>query len=254
MARVPLIVAMLGLVLLGAPGLAHAQPSGEEARTEQARELFREALEHADAEDWDRAAHRLERALELRDAATIRYNLGIAYSHLGRLLEAARILEDAIEAEDADDVVRSGATEQLEAVRARIGRLRVDIEGPRGEAVVTVDGQPWLDLGEYAPADPGIRVVRLLVGTDVLQEENADVPEGGRAEVRLRVPQIFAEATDEAARNEGGGDDGVIWAVVLTTVAVLAAGGVVAGVLLYDELGPQASTGDFMPGVLTVGP
>lgn len=248
MARAPLLLVVLTLPLFFAAPV-YAQ---DEADTQRARELFAEALEHADAGDWDRSAHRLEQALELRDAASIRFNLGIALSHVGRLREAIEHLERAIEAEDADDAVRSGAQERLAEVRRRIGHLRVDVNGEAGDAVVTVDGEPWPDLGIFRLADPGIREVRLMLGAQVIGSEDADVPEGGEASVTLDVdPSAMTASPAEGAEDEGGGsDDGVIAGVLIGVLVALAAGGVVAGFLIADETGPQPSMGDFDPPVL----
>lgn len=248
MARAPLRFVVLTLPLF----LALPARAQDDADTRRARELFAEALAHSDGGDWERAVHRLEQALELRDAASIRFNLGVALSHLGRLREATEHLERAIEAEDADASVREGAAARLTEVRARIGHLRVDLTGDPGEAVVTVDGEPWPELGVFVDADPGIREVRLMLGAEVLGSEDADVPEGGEATVTLEVNPAAFTAPEPAGGGdaEGGDDGGVIAGVVIGVVVALAAGGVVAGVLIADELGPQASMGDFDPPVL----
>ena len=122
---------------------------------------------------------------------------------------------------------------------------------------VTVDGRPWDAIGAPVPADPGIRVVRLLHETTELDIHEADVPEGGVARVELEIPADFyssgplATQLDGESDDEGGGDDGVVIGVtVALIVAALAAGGVVAAVLLTQD--SQGTSGDFMPGVLDV--
>ena len=104
---------------------------------------------------------------------------------------------------EADDAVREDASARLAEVRTRLGHLRVDVNGELGEAVVTVDGEPWPDLGIFVASDPGIREVRLMRGAEVVDSEDADVPEAGNATVQLEVdPAAMATAPDEG---DGGG-------------------------------------------------
>ncbi len=258
-ARAPWLLAAAALATLAAlPGTLQAQ-AADDPSTERARALFNEAIEHSDAGDWERAAHRLTQALELRDAPSIRFNLGVALSHLGRLRESSGHLEAAARAEDADAALRAQAEERLTQVRAQLGHLRVQVQDAPEAAVVTVDGEPWTRLGAFAPADPGIRQVRLMLGPEVLVAEDADVPEGGETSVTLRVEAAIEAAVQEAAAPEASDDDGgsddsaVIAGVLLGVGAAVIAGGVITGVVLADQLGPRPSDGDFDPPVLRSG-
>lgn len=246
--------ACLLLVTVSGASHARAQAASDDA-TERARALFAEGLDLADAGDWERAVHRFRRALELRDAAPVRYNLATSLARMGRLLEALEEVDRVVAMPDAEPEVRAAAEQLRTENTPRLGRLSVLVEGDAEGTHVTVDGRPWGGRpGVAAAADPGVRVVRLMRDMTELDLEEADVPEGGSTTVRLEVEGLSAShgarSTPEEASG-GGSDDAWIWGVVIAVVALAAGGAVLTGVLLGDQ-GPQPSTGDFMPPVLEI--
>lgn len=251
-ASFPFAVCVLLVTLSTGAGRAYAQAAPSDDETAQARALFAEGLELADGGDWERAVHRFRRALELRDAAPVRYNLATSLARMGRLVEALEEVARVVDMADADEEVRAAAQQLREEITPRLGRLSVLVDGETEGTHVTVDGRPWeAASGVAAPSDPGVRVVRLMRDMAELDLEEADVPEGGATTVHL---EVLAEshgaraAPDEAS---AGSDDAWIWGVVIAVVAVAAGGAVLTGVLLSDQ-GPQPSQGDFMPPVLEI--
>lgn len=255
----------LAVALAIAPlSAAYAQDDGrspatltEEERTERARTLFGEGLELADAGDWDRAVHRFRRALELRAAAPIRYNLATSLARMGRLVEALEEVDAILEDSEADEEVAAASRTLQAELTPRLGRLSVTIRGDASGTLVTVDGRPWESLGEPIAADPGIRVARLMRDTEELDVEEVDVPEGGAARVQLEVPiptRIAAPelaVTPEEPEVEEGGDDGLVIGLVVGAGVLAVGAAVLIGVLVgTSQGGPSPSMGDFMPGVL----
>ncbi|MGF1464818.1 MAG: tetratricopeptide repeat protein [Sandaracinaceae bacterium] len=237
----PALMLLPALIAL-AVAPARAQPGGpvvgaEQALVEQARLRFQEGLDHADRGDWERAVERFRRALELRDAPPVRFNLARSLAEMGRLVEAIEELDVVLAAPRASAEVLQAARALRDGLAPRLGRLRVGVQAPVGEISVTVDGRPLpaSDLGRSVVTDPGVRVLRLLRGVEELDVEEVDVPEGGAAAVVLEVPAPLRalqltlgqrEAAAPVASRRRGADAGW-W--VLGGLAVLAvAGGVVA--------------------------
>jgi len=234
------ILGGVALALLLAPGAALGQAGAagpseeptplEDPETEEARALFAEGLALADRNEWTHAVQRFRAALEHREAAPVRFNLAISLARMGRLVEALEELDRVLASEDADEDVRRESTLLREEIAPRLGRLMVGVEGGAQGAHVTVDGRPWATLGIFAPADPGVRVVRLVEGNEELDIEETDVPEGGEAEVRLEHP---LPAPVEAAPEEGS-DDSWIWGTVVGVVIVAVGAAIVTGVVLAE--------------------
>lgn len=160
------------LVVAGLCSAAHAQTEGDAANTERARELFLEGLELSDQGAWSEAARRFEAALALRDAPTIRYNLGTSLLNLERIVEAANHLDTARSHPEATSELVAQAEEQLATVEPRLSRIEIIVEGLEHDARVTLDGEflsaeqlvrtQWVEPGHHvAIADQdGIEAAR----------------------------------------------------------------------------------------------
>lgn len=243
-------------VFLGpAPASAQEVPSPSEEATARARTLFQEGLELADRGQWERAVPRFRSALELRDAAPVRYNLAASLARIGRLLEAIEELDRILADATVDEAVRQTARELRQELHPRLGALVVSVRGDAEDTQVTVDGRPWEPVGRTAPADPGVRVVRLLRGMQELDVEEIDVPEGGVTRVNLEAhAPIFGSQTGyESSEGSGASDEALVWGIVLGTVLALTGGAIAVGVFVSEQRPPH-STGDFMPPVLEIGP
>ncbi|MCC6874236.1 MAG: hypothetical protein IT378_07990 [Sandaracinaceae bacterium] len=122
-------------------------------------------------------------------------------------------------------------------------RVERALEGAR----VTVDGRPLApaQLGSAVPSDPGVRVARLVRGSDELDLREVDVPEGGGAEVSLGLP-----AGGPRGQPARGDVTGEWWLWALIGALVVGAGAaIVSGVALAT---PGGASGDFSPPILVL--
>ncbi len=232
-----------------------ASQEASEQASQGARTLFREGLDFADHGDWERAVQRFRQALDLRESGPIRYNLAQSLVHMGRLVEALDELAVVLADESLPDDVREDAASLRDHLRSRLGRLTVRVRGPHDDDLVTIDGRPLppAAIDHPTPTDPGVRVARLVRGSEEIDLQEVDVPSGGDAEVVLEAeePVSAPAAALEAspAAQASGSDDAWIWAVVIGAVLVAAGGAVLVG-WAVSESGPQPSMGDFAPPVL----
>jgi len=127
----------LGLVL--APvRLVVAEVVSEE---ERARRHFDEALRLADRGETASALREFLRAYELHPHPVVLFNIGVAYSALGRPAEAASALRKYVAGAANDDGRRRNEAERLlRRNEAQLGRVVLEI-WPR-EARVSIDGDP----------------------------------------------------------------------------------------------------------------
>ncbi|MCB9601791.1 MAG: tetratricopeptide repeat protein [Sandaracinus sp.] len=192
----------LALVLLTP---AAAQPAGDEASTAAARALFAEGVQAAEAGDHAAAADRFQRALTLRWAPPIAYNLAEAQARLGRYVEAIENLH-AIERSNAPDDVKENARLRREALEPNVGRLRIVLAPDEPGLVIQVDGRalPEALRGMAFPVDPGERVLTVLRGAQQAGRATATVVAGAETSVHVEVaaplPTPEAIAAEEERR------------------------------------------------------
>jgi hypothetical protein len=230
---------------------ADAQDREAQAR---ARELFREGVALADTGDWERAVHRFRRALERYESPSVRYNLAHSLSRMGRLVEARGELDLVRADPDAPPEVWQAAEELRREIEPRIGRMIIAVHGDLDGASVMLDGRPIADhlLGRSVPSDPGVRVVRLLRGSEELDHAEVDVPEGGASEVSLQSrPPILAAPRARPRPAPPASDDGWIWGLSIGAALVAIGIAVVVGVSMSEQSGSNLM-GDFTPPVLEI--
>lgn len=155
-----------------------------------ARSLFQEGVACADGGDWACAADRFQRAYALRASPVIGTNLGIALTHLDRLVEAAEALRAVLRDPSSSTALRAEAQESITELEVRLAHLVVHAEGARDDVSFTIDGRalaPSL-LDVAAPADPGDHVVEARRGVEIVASATAHLDPGGTGEVTLLVP------------------------------------------------------------------
>ncbi|MCC7537083.1 MAG: hypothetical protein IT379_12755 [Deltaproteobacteria bacterium] len=255
--------------LLGAPP-ASAQPAPSEAQTRQARTLFREGLSHADAGRWSAAAERFRRALALRAAPPIRYNLAAALVELGDPVEAAEHLDLVLaDAETAQDV-RTQAMQLLSTVSARTGRITLRLTG----APELVTGVTIRVDDRALPAGPPERSVRVMPGPHVavamrdgrqVGRGEATVAAGETVALSIALVPTPAEAASAATAQGSTGDprhtqdrssdDDTNWPLIVGIGVGAAA--VLTGIIVVAVVGARGVadpvSGDLDPAVLRVG-
>lgn len=247
-------VALVSLVIVA---LAASPVSAQDDEAVQrARAEFGEGVQCVSDEDWACARTHFRQALELHDAATIRYNLASVLVELDELPEAARLASSVVDdEEEADEALRGRAQELLDLIAQRGGVAEVVVEGAPAGAELRVDGQvvppeQW----SAVPVAAGAHTFAVHSGGEALSEQSVTADAGGRVVVAITVVATPAEVAQDG---EGGSDidfdalveDPIFWAV---------AGGAVAGVVLIVVIIAVAASsgsqdpmaGDFEPGVL----
>lgn len=260
------------------PAPAPVATDDEAQRTAIARAMFDEGLRFVDAAQWEQAADRFARVLEIRYSAVAAYNYGLAQARLGKLVLAAETLRKLTSDTSLDAKVRDPALALAAEVDAKVGWLTLKVTGRVQGCALRVDDQPWPEAawGVAVPIDPGSHKVVLLRGYHALRTEQVEVAAGARVEqvldtapkpVVARVPtpaQVAASAPGStAAQSEpsaatdsepqvagGGGLLGSPWFWV--AVGVVVAGAVTTAVVATSsgEDPAPAVKGNFAPAVI----
>jgi hypothetical protein len=249
------------LVLASAVAVPCAAQDGDDARTEEARQLFTEGLQLAEEERYEEAAAKFRRAYVLRPAPPIAFNFGNALIESGRLVEGIEMMRQVMRDSDAPEDLREGAEEIVADAEPRLGRLVVQVTGDREDAIIAIKGSP-LDatlFGVPVSADPGINEVTATRGREVVARTEVEVPEGGRAEVSLDVPApepeeptepVIVAPPPEEPVDEGGGVLTQWW--FWTGVGVVVVAAVLIGIFAASSGGVEEPiVGTTQPGVLT---
>jgi hypothetical protein len=241
------IVVATVVALLATAGASSAQEAGID-RTAAARALFEEGLALLDAERWEDAADRFQRALALRPSPQITYNLTTALIPLGRLVRASELLRQVSLDPTASSEVRQAAEARRAQIVPRIASLIIVAPGDLATAEVTVDERP-LDavlVGVAVPVDPGRHVVTArrrgveLVRRDIVLLDGEDVevdlgqPLEGEAPDGGLEAGLDGDSSPAGAGERGGRRSSNIarqWWFWTIIGAVVVGGAVTAGVL-----------------------
>lgn len=253
--------ALLVSLLASASALTSASVRAQAAdASAEARAHFEAGLSFADEANWERAAHSFQRALALRDAPSIRYNLAQSLAHLGRLVDATTHLDALLVRPDLPAAISDAARQLRQRTVSRVARLTVDVEHARRHGLTfSVDGdmRDGSQFGQALPADPGRRVARLWRGSEELAVRATELEEGASAEVLFPVVVLGVSASEKAVSEtpaeQAGGED-LIWLWLLAGGLVAAAAVTVGVVLATQNAGqtpPQPTLGDFAPPFIT---
>lgn len=264
------IGSILALVSTATPASAQDRED-----TALARSLFQQGLELADAASWSEAADRFRRSLAIRDSAVVSFNLATALTHIGELVEASELLRRAARDEDAPTRLREAGRQELRRIEPRIGRLTIELEGPREGVELRLGDRPIpaAGIGVEMPVDPGEHILVATRDGQEVARTGVSIPEGGEATASLTIPplptvpdpvEVADRAMSDAVSRDlistreteaGDGDDTLLWVGVI--VAVLVAGAVAATVtVLVVGGGGQADPipGNLSPGTVEFGP
>ena len=252
-------------VLLGglaiSVGVAAAQEAASDAETTaSARALFEQGMDAVDGRDFETAADRLARSLELRDSPVVRTNYALALIELGRLVEASEHLRQVQRGAPADSRVHQIATERLASLEPRLGRLVVVVTGSTEDVEVRVDDAPMPPalVGVEHPIDPGAHRVSLHRGDVELASSSVSVEGGRTSSLSLTArPPTPEEAAAEAwvsdsdllpgnRETPSGGIEQEWWFWTLIAAVVVGAGvGIAIAVATYEpQPGEPSLLGD----------
>ncbi len=170
---------------------AAAEPAAEELAA--ARQLFIDGMALEKAGDYSAALKKFETVAQVRMTPSVRYHLALCHEQLGPLVDALNGFELAAEeARAAGDKFRDvaeNAPPRADALRMRVGRVRVVVKGTLRTSVILIDGKklsPAL-VGTAIPLDPGEHVIEARRDGALVEAKKISVEAGGRREVELTV-------------------------------------------------------------------
>jgi len=205
-------IAVVCLLCIGSTAPAPAWARPDEAA---ARALAEEALEHAGAADYRRAARTFERAFERVPKPAYAFNAGRMYDLLGEPLSAVRAYRRALEQARKPDR-RAPIEAELAAALAKLATLTVAVDGDGDGALGTtlkVDGDPdRCALAEACLLVPGRHFVEVSPGAGRPAVQRVlDLRAGQTTTERLRlVPGETALEVDASVRGASVFLDGAL--------------------------------------------
>lgn len=223
-----------------------APPASAQGQLAVARKFYQEGLRAEKAEQWEKAAEKYQRALDIKETPQLWLRVGICFEELGRLTSALNAYERGAEQAELDgkaQVVKV-LTDKLEGLRPKVPTLTLQVAEPPEGLRITIDGRDVAvsTLGTKLPIDPGEHVIEATApGYSTVTEST--VIETGDEELTL-VLAIDPDAR-EVSTTEVPDDppSAVLWPGALVT-GVGVAGLVVGGVLLGVAQGQEGDVDD----------
>lgn len=232
-------------------------------------------------ERWAEAADIFQEVAAIKASPVVTYNLALAWSKLGKLLQAVELLRPLARDASAPAEVRQGAGTLLADAEPRLGSVTVRAKGNTADVELWVDSREFTVswLGRPIEVNPGSVEVRAVRGGMQVAQKWVEVSNGARnVEVALElgeddrwgaapaaaagttVPapretaesgydaEDDAEASDDAAQmdfSEDRNDSGSVFKKwwFWTAVVAVAAGGVTAAILLTGDDTPADPVG-----------
>ena len=230
--RSPLAAAIaVSLFLVSAPAAAQA-PGDARAHFGRGETAYRQG-------DYDAAIREWTAAYQLDPRPLIQFNLAQAYERMGRLEDAARALDNYLQAADPSDPQQGDARARRAALQQRLSRTGVTVSDAPDGAAILIDGTEW---GRTPRPDP-IRIApgghQIVLRLDGYEDFNATivVPAGET----IAVSAVMQQAAPVAGPSEGSGSQpdpepteagGSVWPYVLLGAGgAFAAFGAVFGLL-----------------------
>lgn len=204
----------------------------------EAKRLASQAQQEVKAKNWDAAIQSLKQSVKLDPSPATRLELAKALAGGGRLVEAAKLL-DELAAEPAvtgpQKAIAKKALDQRTVLEGRIPKLKLRLEGADAAgASVKLDGEA-VDPASEIPVDPGEHELVVKGGGVKTLKREVSLAEGESKSLTLTLePEAAAGPPPEP---EGGGSGPAV-APAVVAFAVGVAGFVVGGVfgqLAFDE-------------------
>jgi hypothetical protein len=262
--RLPVLFLFIAIATLA----TSAEAQSDQERTALARSLFEEGVRLGEQGRWQEAADRYRRVLVIRATVQVKYNLALALSNTGAVVEPVELSRQVLRDANAPAAAQNDARALLERLEPRVARLTIRLDGDSRGAEITLDDEPVdaVGIGVAMPVDPGAHEVQARRGAEVVASERVEVAEGARAEVTLDVPapaepvapspaetasaSVSAAAgtvpmrgPDQDRVDDGGG---AWWPWALLGVVLVA--GAVVGVVLLTRSDEEELAGNLTPG------
>jgi tetratricopeptide (TPR) repeat protein len=167
---------VLALSLVSVP----TTPCAADSAVQLARSHFRAGLAHAKRGEWPAALEDFSAAYELAPELAVLFNLAGAQFRCGKLLASNTNYRRVLANPDLTRAQRAAVNKQIAAIESRMPRLRVHIQGLRGDDRVLLDRgrvypeeldrDLWVDPGTHkieivrAKGNPETRAVVLAEG------------------------------------------------------------------------------------------
>jgi len=225
--------ALLGLILLVAPATASAQyrveapPSDPtDAEMERARALYVEGGEQVAEGRWADALDAYEQSYRLSGIPAALFNAATTLRSMGRHRDARDLFRQLLELPDLDAQTRSDAEQRLREESGRVALILLVGLADAPDATVALDGRdlpgPPDDPLELE-TDPGEHAVAVLREGYAPWRRALTLEDGGRETLRVELEPLDTEQVWESP---------ILWTIV---GVLLVGGGVLTGVLLYDD-------------------
>ncbi len=190
------LVLTAACALVALPAAAQA-PAGGGDREAERTQLYKEAVDLANAGRWGDAAEKLRAVLAIRSSPKVQFTFAQAEEHVGKLAMAydayAQALADAEAARENDVADTAGAA--LHALAARVPIVRVKVTGVGASAATATIDEHAARIGDLVRVDPGEHVVSVTAPGARAAQSKITIAEGQRVEVPV---QLVAEGFQEA--------------------------------------------------------
>lgn len=200
---------------------------------DDARGLFLRGQTAYSQGDYEDAASLWERAYALEARVGLQYNLSQVYERLGRLEDAAAALERYVGGTAPDDARLPDARARLAAIRERIGRTAVRLQGGPEGGVLLVDGE---DRGRLPRPDPllltpGSHEIRVRAPGYADFAASVAVPAGQVVDVGIEMQRVAG----------GGGEPSLGSILTMAGGGVVLATGLILGGVALSQAGSAPS-------------
>jgi hypothetical protein len=185
-----IVIAMIALTSAG-DALAQAPGSTQTVKLPVARRLYDEGVDAADRGQWSIAHDRFKASYELVPRVQTLFNLAVAQSQTGRLVEATESYRRFLrETNGMHFDLRAQATAQLELVEKQLAQITLDIVNLEpGDAIALDDVElPHAVVRQAIPINPGPHAVRLQRGASVIATRAITLASGAVESVRIELP------------------------------------------------------------------
>jgi len=187
------LAGFVGAALLLAPIPAAAQSANPptDAELAAARSLFGEARDLEKQEQWAEALTKLQAVASVRMTAQVRFHIALCHEHTGKLVAARNGFETArreAREEKAEQVLRESA-EHIEALKARIPSLRIQLSEQPPDLSVIIDGDAIQSglLAVPIPLDPGEHLIRATAPGHEPVERTVALEEGATQDLSIEM-------------------------------------------------------------------